>query len=259
MAVALTVPKAGPTELVETWAAPRPWPSTIAGMAIDSGQATGSFANDTADIKELVLTGPDMKRERRRHVCARRLGRIEVRLRRRSDESRAAREALQPAARGFGAHRWRSNWAGGEPDDGGQARREPAAVRHECRRAHGEQHVHGAAAGLRHRAGAAFRQRRSQPSSRLLARNLPRVTAKTVYEKNQLRVRRDGRGRAPLARARRKRGLPSRPRRAASARAESHRRQDAVGVARRGRKRPHGTRTIRSLSRISFCSAVRNA
>ena len=35
--------------------------STIAGMAIDSGQVTGSFANDTADIKELVLTGPDVK------------------------------------------------------------------------------------------------------------------------------------------------------------------------------------------------------
>ncbi len=59
MSVALTVPKVGSTELVEVTGKTTLAPSTIAGIAIDSGQATGSFANQTADIKELVLTGTD--------------------------------------------------------------------------------------------------------------------------------------------------------------------------------------------------------
>ncbi|MEO5742170.1 MAG: translocation/assembly module TamB domain-containing protein, partial [Vicinamibacterales bacterium] len=61
MAVALNVPKVGPTELLEVNGTATLNKSTIAGMPIDSGQATGSFANDTADIKELALTGPDLK------------------------------------------------------------------------------------------------------------------------------------------------------------------------------------------------------
>jgi hypothetical protein len=61
MAVALTVPKVGPTELLDVNGTATLQKSTIAGMAIDSGQATGSFANNTADIKELVLTGPDLR------------------------------------------------------------------------------------------------------------------------------------------------------------------------------------------------------
>ena len=61
MAVALTVPKVGPTELLDLTGTATLEKSTIAGMAIDSGQAAGSFANQTADIKELVLTGPDVK------------------------------------------------------------------------------------------------------------------------------------------------------------------------------------------------------
>jgi autotransporter translocation and assembly factor TamB len=61
MAVALTVPKAGATELLEVSGNAALKESTIAGVAIESGQATGSFANDTAEIKELVLTGPDVK------------------------------------------------------------------------------------------------------------------------------------------------------------------------------------------------------
>jgi TamB, inner membrane protein subunit of TAM complex len=61
MAVALTVPKVGPTDLLEVTGSATLEKSTIAGMAVDSGQVTGSFANNTADIKELILTGPDLK------------------------------------------------------------------------------------------------------------------------------------------------------------------------------------------------------
>ena len=61
MAVALTVPKVGRTELLDVNGSATLGKSTIAGMAIDSGQVTGSFANQTADIKELILTGPDVK------------------------------------------------------------------------------------------------------------------------------------------------------------------------------------------------------
>ena len=61
MAVALTVPKTGPTELLDVNGTATLKSSVIAGMAIESGQATGAYGNDTADIKELVLTGPDVK------------------------------------------------------------------------------------------------------------------------------------------------------------------------------------------------------
>ena len=61
MSVALTVPKVGPTELLDVTGSATLEDSTIAGMAIDAGQATGSFANRIADIKELALTGPDVK------------------------------------------------------------------------------------------------------------------------------------------------------------------------------------------------------
>ena len=61
MSVRVTIPETGPTELLELTGTTTLGPSTIAGMAIDSGQATGSFADRTADIKQLVLTGPDVK------------------------------------------------------------------------------------------------------------------------------------------------------------------------------------------------------
>ena len=61
MAVALTVPKAGPTELLNVSGTATLDKSMIAGLTIDSGQAAGSFANHTADIKELMLSGPDLK------------------------------------------------------------------------------------------------------------------------------------------------------------------------------------------------------
>ena len=61
MAVALTVPKVGRTELLDVNGSATLDKSTIAGMAIDTGQVTASFANDTAHIKELALAGPDVK------------------------------------------------------------------------------------------------------------------------------------------------------------------------------------------------------
>ena len=61
MAVALSVPKTGSTELLDLNGTATLEQSTIAGMPIDSGQVLGSFANQTADIKELVLSGPDVK------------------------------------------------------------------------------------------------------------------------------------------------------------------------------------------------------
>ena len=54
MAVALTVPKTGPTELLNVSGTAAFTKSTIAGMAIDSGQATGSFAR-TQEHQGLVL------------------------------------------------------------------------------------------------------------------------------------------------------------------------------------------------------------
>ena len=80
MAVALTVPKVGPTELLDVTGSATLENSTIAGMAVDSGQVTGSFASQTADIKELILTGPDLESDRCGHARARRERGIEARL-----------------------------------------------------------------------------------------------------------------------------------------------------------------------------------
>ena len=60
MAVHLTVPKVGSTEILNVSGTAALNKSTIAGMAIDTGQATGSFANQVVNIKELALMGPDV-------------------------------------------------------------------------------------------------------------------------------------------------------------------------------------------------------
>jgi autotransporter translocation and assembly factor TamB len=60
MAVALTIPKVGSTELLHVSGTASLKDSTIAGMAVDTGQFTGSFADRVVDIKELGLTGPDV-------------------------------------------------------------------------------------------------------------------------------------------------------------------------------------------------------
>ena len=61
MAVALALPKSGPVELLEASGTTALTSSTLAGTAIDSAQVSGSFASQLADIKELTLTGPDVK------------------------------------------------------------------------------------------------------------------------------------------------------------------------------------------------------
>jgi hypothetical protein len=61
MAVALAIPEARPTELLNLSGTTALKKSTIAGMAIESGQVAGSFADGIAEIKELALTGPDVQ------------------------------------------------------------------------------------------------------------------------------------------------------------------------------------------------------
>jgi hypothetical protein len=61
MGVALTIPKVGPVALEEIDGSTTLTSSTIAGMAIDSGQVSGAFANSTVEVRELILTGPDVK------------------------------------------------------------------------------------------------------------------------------------------------------------------------------------------------------
>ena len=155
-------------------------------MAIDSGQATGSFANHTADIKELVLTGPDVKASAAGTLALGATG-----------ESKLAYDVavtnLEPLAKRFDQPLAGSAHIVGEAsgpaansDACGQVRREPAAVRHERRRAHREQHLHRSASGLRHSAGAHPGGDTTATFVTIAGQNLPRVTAKTVYEKNEL-------------------------------------------------------------------------
>ncbi len=61
MSVALTIPKAGSVELLHVNGSTALSPSTIAGMSVDGAQFTGAFENDRVDIKELTVTGPDLK------------------------------------------------------------------------------------------------------------------------------------------------------------------------------------------------------
>jgi len=61
MTVALTVPNVGVTEIVEADGTTKIEKSTIAGVTIESGEATASFAHETIDIKALALEGPDVK------------------------------------------------------------------------------------------------------------------------------------------------------------------------------------------------------
>jgi autotransporter translocation and assembly factor TamB len=61
MAIALSIPSVGPVELQELTGSTTLGSSTIAGIAVDKGQATGSYANQIADIKELAITGPEIQ------------------------------------------------------------------------------------------------------------------------------------------------------------------------------------------------------
>lgn len=61
VAIALSIPSAGPVELQEVAGSTTLGSSTIAGIAIDKGQATGAYANQIADIKALAITGPEIQ------------------------------------------------------------------------------------------------------------------------------------------------------------------------------------------------------
>ncbi len=61
MVVSLAIPKVGPVALLDTNGTTTLTASTIAGMAVDSAQVIGAFKNNTADIKQLIVTGPDIK------------------------------------------------------------------------------------------------------------------------------------------------------------------------------------------------------
>jgi hypothetical protein len=60
MSVRLTIPETGPTELLGVDGTATLEPSTIAGLAIESGQVDASLSNRIANVEQLVLTGPDV-------------------------------------------------------------------------------------------------------------------------------------------------------------------------------------------------------
>ena len=60
VSVALTVPKTGPAELLNLSGTAALKESTIAGMAIESAEAAGSYADSTAVIEQLAIKGPDV-------------------------------------------------------------------------------------------------------------------------------------------------------------------------------------------------------
>ena len=61
MSVTMTVPAAGPTTLEALAGTATLTPSTLAGMAVDKGQADVTYAHDLADIRQLTLTGPSIE------------------------------------------------------------------------------------------------------------------------------------------------------------------------------------------------------
>ena len=60
MSVALAMPQDQPVRLVETSGTATLANSIVAGLAVDAASFTGSFADDVADVKELNVTGPDL-------------------------------------------------------------------------------------------------------------------------------------------------------------------------------------------------------
>jgi TamB, inner membrane protein subunit of TAM complex len=60
MSVGVSVPKVGPVQMFDASGTTTLGASTVGGLAIDSAQVAGSYANRIADIKELVVTGRDL-------------------------------------------------------------------------------------------------------------------------------------------------------------------------------------------------------
>lgn len=61
MGVTMAIPAAGPVQLESVNGTVTLAPSTMAGLAVDKGQFTGTYANEIADIRELILTGPGIE------------------------------------------------------------------------------------------------------------------------------------------------------------------------------------------------------
>jgi autotransporter translocation and assembly factor TamB len=61
LSVDLAVPKEGPVELLQANGTTTLTPSRVAGLAVDTAQVTGGFANRIADLKEFVVTGRDIR------------------------------------------------------------------------------------------------------------------------------------------------------------------------------------------------------
>jgi hypothetical protein len=58
MGTAIAIPAVGPLQLIALNGTAALGPSTIGGLAVDKGQIAGTYANDTANITDLVLSGP---------------------------------------------------------------------------------------------------------------------------------------------------------------------------------------------------------
>ena len=186
MAVALTVPKAGPTELLNASGTATLEKSTIAGMAIDSGQVTGSFANQIGQTsRSSSLTGPDMKASAAGTLALGDTG-----------ESKLAYDVavtnLEPLAKRFNRPLAGSAHVVGEAS--GPAANLTLAGKLGANRLRYSTNVDALTANSTYTVQLPnfdIEQARIQADTAatfvtVAGRNLPRVTAKTVYEKNEL-------------------------------------------------------------------------
>lgn len=185
MAVALTVPKVGPTELLDVTGTATLKESTIAGMAIDSGQASGSFANRTMDIKELILSGPDVKASAAGTLALGDTGASQLAY-------DVAVTNIEPLAKRFDRPLAGSAHVVGEAS--GPAANLTIVGKLGANRLRYGTNVDALAASSTYTVQLPnfdIEQGRIQADTAatfvtIAGRNLPRVTAKTVYEKNQL-------------------------------------------------------------------------
>ena len=201
-------------------------------MAIDSGQAAGSFANQTVDIKELVLSGPGRESQRRRHA---RLGE--------TGESKLSYDVavtnLEPLAKRFDKPFAGSAHIVGEAS--GPAANLTLEGKLGANRLRYGTNVDALTANSTYTAQLPnfdIEQGKIQAETTatfvtLAGQSFPRLTAKTDLREERAAVRHDGRGRATVARSWWAGAVSSRPRRAAFAGAQPHGGPDAVGAASR--------------------------
>ena len=257
MAVALTVPKVGPTELLDLAGTATLEKSTIAGMAIDSGQAAGSFANQTVDIKELVLSGPDVQASAAGTLALGETGESKL-------SYDVAVTNLEPLAKRFDKPFAGSAQIVGEAS--GPAANLTLAGKLGANRLRYGTNVDALTANSTYTVQlpnfdieqAKIQADTRRRSSLSPASSFPRLTAKTDYEKNELQFD------TTVDEERRSLGLggrvvvSSRPRRAAPARAQPHRRPDAVGAAARTGSRREVLERLRDAREFRPASAARS-